>query len=760
MALSMDAILKINAQTSGTDGILQMSRSFNHLGKGIKETETQIHGFAGSIAGLTSVMGALAPVLSIAGIAELGNKAIETGHKLWDMSQKTGVSVEMLSKLGKAAKLNGSDIDEVEKGLVKLSRNMAEAAQTGTGPAADAFRSLGVVLKDTTGKLRDPAQVMLEIGDRLNALPDPGKKAAYAIDIFGKSGANLIPVLNAGSEAINGINTKMSTAFAQKADEYSDRLTNLGGAVSGLGLTVADALLPSLTSLVGYATKSVQVLSSWFNSSKESLIGFLEVIGKSGVHFIPMASAIIGIIGFYKLAKAAQDAWTASTVLFQSLSGPAGWAALAGGATVATIAMVGMYKGVLKAREETQHLKDLLNNFSKDVSTGNSPYAHLQEDMEKAAMTQAEWDTWVQQTEANYRRLQFTVNQTSQAVSGQLKITDARIGAEMAINNAAKTNLQIQLSGAKNDQERLAITQRIADIDIANARLQLELSKAQIQASIQEIGLKIQDAKLSERKAAAELAAAKARGINTAQYEKALQAQSEVVAQAQYEYKVAQEVGKQKQIAAEATYNAAVAQAKASVESERMKGSTQAVANNTAGAANNIRSMAVSMGDAATAATTTADAIRNALNYAAQGKSMVIGLGGVSEAPAGYGAFTAGKNGGISPYAPRLSGFAVGGYVTGPTPALVGEGGEPEYVVPASKMAAASTAYLSGARGPAVLAGSSSAPQVNITTGPVLEFNGEQYVTVADFQRGLQQTAEGVIGRLRTPSARLALGLR
>ena len=107
--------------------------------------------------------------------------------------------------------------------------------------------------------------------------------------------------------------------------------------------------------------------------------------------------------------------------------------------------------------------------------------------------------------------------------------------------------------------------------------------------------------------------------------------------------------------------------------------------------------------------------------------------------------------------------FAEGGVVARPTLAMVGEGGEREYIVPESKMARASSNFLAGARGDAVLAnaggGGGTAPVINITTGPVMEFNGERYVTMADMERAMRVTANGVIGRLRTPSARIALGM-
>jgi len=102
--------------------------------------------------------------------------------------------------------------------------------------------------------------------------------------------------------------------------------------------------------------------------------------------------------------------------------------------------------------------------------------------------------------------------------------------------------------------------------------------------------------------------------------------------------------------------------------------------------------------------------------------------------------------------------------VSKPTLAMVGEGGEAEYIIPESKMAAASSSYLAGARGADVMrsagaAGTTSAPAINVQTGPVVEFNGERYVTLGDFERGLQQVAESVYMGLRRPSTRIALGL-
>ena len=97
--------------------------------------------------------------------------------------------------------------------------------------------------------------------------------------------------------------------------------------------------------------------------------------------------------------------------------------------------------------------------------------------------------------------------------------------------------------------------------------------------------------------------------------------------------------------------------------------------------------------------------------------------------------------------------FAEGGVVTGPTLAMVGEGGEPEYIIPASKMGKASAAYLSGMRGPGVIPrfaeGGVVAPasaNVSIQTGPVTQMNGQNFVTTQDMtaavRAGVQQTLD------------------
>jgi tape measure domain-containing protein len=101
----------------------------------------------------------------------------------------------------------------------------------------------------------------------------------------------------------------------------------------------------------------------------------------------------------------------------------------------------------------------------------------------------------------------------------------------------------------------------------------------------------------------------------------------------------------------------------------------------------------------------------------------------------------------------KVGGYAEGGFVTGPTQALIGEGGEPEYVIPQSKMASAMARYSRGARGEAVIPGSGGSEAATgggaaVATAPidvrytVERINSVDYVTADQFRAGMTQAAQ------------------
>ena len=200
---NLDALLRIRSEVQGANSIVALNRGLQGVERTATGASVALRGLAGSSALMAGSLGALAPLASAAGLVGLVKNAINAGDAMYDLSQRTGVSVEALAKFRKAASTSGTDIDAVAKSLTRLSRGMFEAATTGKGAAADALKALGISAKDAAGNVKSADAVTLEIANRFKAMPDGVNKTALAMALFGKSGAEMIPMLNMSGAAMD-----------------------------------------------------------------------------------------------------------------------------------------------------------------------------------------------------------------------------------------------------------------------------------------------------------------------------------------------------------------------------------------------------------------------------------------------------------------------------------------------------------------------------------------------------------------------------
>jgi len=285
---NLDALLRIKTDVQGANQIVALNRGLQGVQQTAAGASVAMRGMAGSSALLTSSLGALLPLMSAAGLVGLVKGAIDAGDAMNDLSQRTGVSVEALAKFKKAAATSGTDIDNVAKSLGRLSKGMFEAATTGKGKAADALNALGISATNASGKIKSADAVTLEIADRFKAMPDGVTKTALAMALFGKSGADMIPMLNMGGAAIDSLSVKMTAAFAKKADEYRDKLAILSGKVSALGMDLTIALLPALNAV----TDAVAAAVAGFNSLPPGLQQATVAAAALAIAWGPLTSAV------------------------------------------------------------------------------------------------------------------------------------------------------------------------------------------------------------------------------------------------------------------------------------------------------------------------------------------------------------------------------------------------------------------------------------------------------------------------------------
>ena len=217
--------------------------------------------------------------------------AIASAGELDQMAKKTGATVEALSGLKSAAKLSGTSLEEVGGGLQKLSKAMFEAAG-GSQKQSDLFKSLGVEVTDSSGKLRDSGEVMLDLAKKLDSMDSSTQAVATAQMLLGKRGAELLPFMQDLAE-IGELNAKVTSEMAAEADMYEKNLVRLEGRKKSLYNTIASALLPvmrdftdallasgSMTERLNDTAKQLKqdnVIETWAREGLRAVAAFIDI---------------------------------------------------------------------------------------------------------------------------------------------------------------------------------------------------------------------------------------------------------------------------------------------------------------------------------------------------------------------------------------------------------------------------------------------------------------------------------------------------
>lgn len=246
MAMNMDAMLRIKADVQGENNIRRLGNSLQGLQGQAKNAALGFNSLKGAVAGFGA---AIAGSAIVGGLGAVIKKSIDAGDELFNLQAKTGIAASALIGLGNAAKLADVDQATLGKGLTKLSVNLVKAAEGNDG-LAQKFKALGVSIKDANGQVVPADKALKQIADRFADMPDGAQKAAAAVALFGKSGADLIPLLNEGAASMEKFTYKVGEDFAARSDLFNDTITELGIKTQGFGLELTDALLPALQTIL------------------------------------------------------------------------------------------------------------------------------------------------------------------------------------------------------------------------------------------------------------------------------------------------------------------------------------------------------------------------------------------------------------------------------------------------------------------------------------------------------------------------------
>lgn len=250
-------------------------------------------------AGFAAVTGAVA--LSVKEFASAGDE-------MQKMAIRTGFSTEALSKLKFAAQQSGSSIGSFEVAFKSMSREMIGNSDR--------------IKKALEGNLVKPFDEIMGMGseemfftlaDSVASIEDPIKRSAVAMEVFGKSGTELLPLFDEGRDGMAKLYAeaeRLGIVFDQNAAnaaaKFSDSMDSLKGSFDGVKFAIAEALIPILNEMVDKITPIIITIKDWAKEHPEltqqiiiataAVFGIIAAVGTLGLA-IPMIVTGLTLLG-------------------------------------------------------------------------------------------------------------------------------------------------------------------------------------------------------------------------------------------------------------------------------------------------------------------------------------------------------------------------------------------------------------------------------------------------------------------------------
>ncbi len=242
------------------EGASKATGGFRQLGIGLAKLSlgvvaSGLRGVGGILQQMPSFLNSVL-VKAVGLTVAFGALALASGRsidKAGDMADQLGTTTAELQKLRYAATLTGSSAESMDAALAKMNANLGDAATKG-GPAADALKKIGLDPTQLVGI--DPTAAFEAIAGGLREIPTPAARAAAALDIFGKGGAQVLTTIQAGPGEIQRLGAEfesfggtVSESSRQSVGAMFDAFDKIGAIIGAFGGKIAVAAAPYVVAL-------------------------------------------------------------------------------------------------------------------------------------------------------------------------------------------------------------------------------------------------------------------------------------------------------------------------------------------------------------------------------------------------------------------------------------------------------------------------------------------------------------------------------
>jgi TP901 family phage tail tape measure protein len=270
-------------------------------GKELDAADKKVDGLTEKLLGLGKT---LAGAFAIKEIVNFGQALLQEADALAKQSQALGVSTAELQGWQHAAALSGSSADEFSAAFTKFTRNVNEASEAAAGPAAKAFKDLGVDIKDGAGNLGAPIDLLDGVVKGLEGIQDPAKRTALVMDLFGKSGAKLLPLFSEGEEGLRKLRAEVQElgfgfdeAFLENAQEVNDNVDRLKAGLKGVGIQILSEVLPGITAFTKQAVALTKSFIGWIKGTRVIQAGLVALSARGVMLLVASVPKLVAKLG-------------------------------------------------------------------------------------------------------------------------------------------------------------------------------------------------------------------------------------------------------------------------------------------------------------------------------------------------------------------------------------------------------------------------------------------------------------------------------
>lgn len=152
----------------------------------------------------------------VGAIVTIGKVALDTADRLSKLSDRTGITAEQLQRLDSIAQSSGNSLEDVANAVNQFQKRLEEGGQ----PVVRAITSIGLSVASL--KAMSPDEQFIAIAKAIQSIQEPAKQTQIAMELFGKSGAQLLPTLKADVDSLADATYKMSNSSVKALDDLGD----------------------------------------------------------------------------------------------------------------------------------------------------------------------------------------------------------------------------------------------------------------------------------------------------------------------------------------------------------------------------------------------------------------------------------------------------------------------------------------------------------------------------------------------------------